>query len=87
MEICHHCKLLHHQDNLVACEYHSHKYGNPIPPSPYYDSYVYQILKSNYPLTQISSRASPPSASSTAPRPGGILTSTITRRVTTWLYR
>ena len=51
MEICHHCKLLHHQDNLVACEYHTHKYGNPIPPSPYYDSYVYQILKSNYPLT------------------------------------
>lgn len=46
MEICHHCKLLHHEDNLITCEYHSNRYGSPIPPSPYYDSYVYQILKS-----------------------------------------
>lgn len=82
MEICHHCKLLHHPDNLVTCEYHSHRYGNPIPPSPYYDSYVYQILKSTLRPTQISSQGSPPSASSTAPRRAATLTSTITGRVT-----
>jgi hypothetical protein len=41
--------LLHHEENLVTCEYHSNRYGSPIPPSPYYDSYIYQILKSTTP--------------------------------------
>ncbi len=46
MEICHHCKLLHPESALVRCEYRSSRCGNPVPPSPYYDSYIYQILKS-----------------------------------------
>lgn len=82
MEICHHCKLLHHQDNLVTCEYHSHKYGNPIPPSPYYDSYVYQILKSTSMAMQMSSLGCRPSGFLTVLTPAAILTSIITRRVT-----
>jgi hypothetical protein len=47
MEICHHCKLLHPESALVRCDYRSGRCGNPIPPSPYYDSYIYQVLKSN----------------------------------------
>ena len=46
MEICHHCRLLQHQDNLVTCEYRSGRFGAPVPSSPYYDSYVHQIIKS-----------------------------------------
>lgn len=45
MEICHHCRLLQHQDNLVTCEYRSGRFGAPVPSSPYYDSYVHQIIK------------------------------------------
>jgi hypothetical protein len=59
MEICHHCKLLHHEENLVTCDYHSNKHGHSIPPSPYYDSYVYQILKSTpFPYPDEQSRVS-----------------------------
>lgn len=50
MEICHHCKLLHPESALVCCEYRSSRCGNPVPPSPYYDSYINQILKSNWEL-------------------------------------
>lgn len=46
MEICHHCKLLHPESALVRCEYRSSRCGSPVPPSPYYDSYINQILKS-----------------------------------------
>lgn len=46
MEICHHCKLLQPESGLVRCEYRSTRIGVPLPPSPYYDSYVHQILKS-----------------------------------------
>ena len=48
MEICHHCKLLHPESALVRCEYRSSRCGNPVPPSPYYDSYVYQVIKSHH---------------------------------------
>jgi hypothetical protein len=82
MEICHHCKLLHHEENLVACEYHSNRYGSPIPPSPYYDSYIYQILKSTLALTQMSSPGCRPSDSSTVRRLAATPTSTTTNRVT-----
>lgn len=47
MEICHHCKLLQPESALVSCEYRSSKHGTPVPPSPYYDSYIHQILKSS----------------------------------------
>ena len=47
MEICHHCKLLQPESALVRCEYRSSRFGTPVPPSPYYDSYIHQILKSS----------------------------------------
>jgi hypothetical protein len=81
MEICHHCKLLHHEDNLITCEYHSSKYGHPIPPSPYYDSYVYQILKSKQIDMKMSNRGFRQSGSSIVQRLEGIPTFTTTRRV------
>ena len=45
MEICHHCKLLHPESALVKCEYKSSRYGTPVPPSPYFDSYIYQVMR------------------------------------------
>lgn len=48
MEICHHCKLLHPLSALVKCEYKSSKCGTPVPPSPYYDSYVFQVMRGHH---------------------------------------
>lgn len=46
MDICHQCKLLHPESALVRCEYRSSRCGNPVPASPFYDSYIHQVLKS-----------------------------------------
>lgn len=46
--ICHHCRLLYPDVVLISCEYSSAKSGVPIQPSPYYDPYFQQIIKSKF---------------------------------------